>query len=133
MRRGLQQHQTRNHNVSGLGKDLTRRSGASCELCTASGTRLLILEVPPVLADPDIDRCLHVCEVCHEQLLHPKKRDSDHWHCLTRAVWSNEPVVQVVAVWMARELATTTPWIAELLEPLYLTDEQEQWVQAVAF
>lgn len=110
-----------------FGKELTRRSGAACELCEARGVRLAVFEVPPVPEEPDIDHCVFLCETCSDQIEHPKKRDPDHWRCLGKAIWSNEPAVQALAVRLLRDL--NSEWSAELLETLYLDPAVDAWVE----
>ncbi len=130
MSRGFQQHQQRALGLSSFGKELTRRSGSCCELCESCGVKLVIYEVPPVPAEPSPDHCLFICEACEAQIERPKLRDPDHWRCLTRAVWSPLPVAQVMALWMARQLADQ-PWVAELLEQVYLPPEVESWLNSI--
>ncbi len=129
MAKGLHEHQQRHQGLSMFGKDLTRRSGSSCELCEASGFKLEIHVVPPVPVDPDYDHCAFLCQSCIEQLEYPKRRDPDYWHFLSLKVWHEVPAVQVLAVWMCRQLAPDTPWAAELLEQLYLAPEVEAWLE----
>ena len=128
MAKGL--HQQRFQRLNALGKDLTRRSRACCELCEASGVKLVIHEVPPLPVEPELKHCIFICEQCDAQISTPKQRDPDHWRCLLKAVWSQEPAVQVMAVWMAGQLADQ-PWVAELLEQLYLQPEIEQWITTI--
>lgn len=128
MAKGLHEHQQRHQGLSRFGKDLTRRSGASCELCDTQGVKLSIHEVPPVPAEPDYDHCVFLCEQCIEQLEQPKKRDSNYWHFLSLKVWHEVPAIQVLSVWMCRQLASDTPWASELLEQLYLSEEVTDWL-----
>ncbi|MCL6416236.1 phnA protein [Aestuariirhabdus sp. Z084] len=128
MAKGLDQHRAREQALSLLGKDLARRARSCCELCEASGVKLQTFEVSPVPVEPEFERCLLLCDTCHEQLTHPKRVQPDHWRCLGRAVWSTEPVVQVVAVRMARGLATQHDWAQEVLDPLFLEPDIEQWI-----
>jgi len=113
-----------------FGKDLTRRSGACCELCEASGVSLAVYEVPPVPVDPDIAHCVFLCATCRDQIEHPKKRDLDHWRCLGKAIWSQEPAVQALAVRMLRDL--NSEWSDEMLETLYLDPSVSDWVEQMA-
>ncbi|MFT6916373.1 MAG: protein PhnA [Motiliproteus sp.] len=128
MAKGLHDHQLRNQGLSKFGKDLTRRAGSCCELCEAGGVKLSIHEVPPVPVDPDYDYCTFLCEHCIEQLEYPKRRDSDYWYFLSKRVWHEVPAVQVLAVWMCRQLSNDAPWAAELLEQLYLPPEIDAWL-----
>nr|WP_246480198.1 phnA protein [Motiliproteus sediminis] len=109
-----------------FGKDLTRRSGACCELCEASGVGLSVYEVPPIPADPDFEHCIFICDTCRDQIDHPKRRVGDHWRCLGKSIWSSVPAVQAISVKLLSQLQTD--WSAELLETLYLEPEVEAWV-----
>lgn len=130
MAKGLDQHRERLEALSLLGKDLTRRAGSKCELCEASGTKLLIHEVPPVPADPKLEHCIFICEACKEQIEKPKLRDPDHWRCLNTSAWSTEPAVQVAAVYMLNQLKDND-WANDLAETLYLNPEIEAWLQKI--
>ncbi|QXD24965.1 phnA protein [Opitutia bacterium ISCC 51] len=128
MAKGFDQHQQHLQQLSLLGKDLTRRYKASCELGTTSGTSLSIYEVPPISKEPQIDSVLHLCESCFSQLDKPKQIDPNHWRILSETVWSEVPAVQVMAVRLLRHLANKQAWAQEILEGLYLEDELEAWV-----
>lgn len=55
--------------------------------------------------------------------------DANHWRCLNDSMWSQVPVVQVMA-WRALKLLSSQLWAQDLLEMLYLEDENLQWAQA---
>ncbi len=116
------------HDLSILGKDLTRRSHAHCELCDRKGERLSAYEVPPIPNEIDINDTLFICETCLDQILHPKKLDADHWHFLHKTVWHTMPALQVVSVRVLKKLAESTPWASELLDELYLDPDISAWV-----
>jgi protein PhnA len=123
----LEKHQQRVEQLDRFGKDLARRSGRRCELCGSAGVKLKIHEVPPIGQEPDFDRCILICETCQQQIDQPKRMDSNHWHCLSQAAWSDIPAVQVMAVLLLRQLPNQD-WARELLEQLYLTPETEAWL-----
>lgn len=131
MAKGLDKHNARLDALSAFGKDLARRSGSCCELCDASGVKLVIYEVPPVAVDPAFDDCIFICETCHEQLENPKRIETDHWRCLNAPVWSTVPAVQVMAVRMLRQLVPQAPWAEELNEILYLSEDIENRIQDI--
>ena len=130
MAKGRDKHQERQQALSLFGKDLTRRAGSQCELCEASGVKLVITEVPPVPKAPNFDHCLFTCENCREQIDNPRRIDSNHWRCLNKAIWSHLVPVQVTAVLMLRRLAKED-WAAELLDQAYLTDEVQTWLDSI--
>lgn len=111
-----------------LGKELTRRARACCELCEASGVALTPYEVPPAPAEPTIETTLFLCETCLTQIENPRQLDPERWRFVANAVWSDIPAVQVVAVRMLKRLAKSQPWAATIIEEeLYLDDETEAW------
>lgn len=115
--------------LSRFAKDLVRRSGAKCELCENTNVKLSIFEVPPVEIEPHIDDCVFICDACKEQLENPKRVDSNYWRCLNNTLWSDVPVVQVVALRMLSKLAQKGEfWAEELLAMAYPSDEITNWV-----
>ena len=129
MAKGFDQHQEYQQQLALLGKDLTRRSRASCELCTQSGVPLSIFEVPPAPKEPQLDSALHLCETCTNQLKNPKKIDPNHWRILSETVWSEVPAAQVMSVRILKHLSSSQPWAQEILEGVYLEEELESWVE----
>lgn len=130
MAKGYELHQARMMALQGMGKDLARRAKSKCEITGASGVPLWPYEVPPVGESPDIDRTLLVSENCHEMLDHPDRLAGRGWQCLTEAVWSDMPAVQVVAWRMLRELAKREDWAREALQEVFLDPEIEAWAMA---
>ncbi|MFD2230403.1 phnA protein [Alkalimarinus sediminis] len=129
MSKGQEKHQKRLNELLMLGKDLARRAHSKCELCGATGVSLAAYEVPPAPVQPDIDKTLFICSVCTEQIKNPKRMDAHHWHCLSAAVWSTTPAVQVVAVRMLKRLLDREGWAEDLYDQLYLESEVQQWVE----
>ena len=127
MAKGLQKHQERQSALSLLGKDLARRARSKCELCEASGVPLTIYEVDPIPSEPDFEHCVMACDTCREQLANPKRVQPDHWRCLTKAIWSEVPAVQVLALRYLRQLEDQHQWAADTLEIAYLSPEVEEW------
>ena len=122
-------HEARVAEVNVLGKDLARRARSSCELCEAKGVPLRIFEVTPVPTVPDPERCLMLCQECREQVEDARRfRAGEHWRGLAQMVWSDLPVVQVVAVRLLRRLSPSLAWAREALESVDLDDEIEAWV-----
>lgn len=130
MAKGRDKHQDRLQALSLFGKDLTRRANSQCELCEIAGVKLQITEVPPTPKEPDFDHCIFTCETCTEQIANPKRIESNHWRCLNKAIWSNIPAIQVIAVLMLRQLHTQD-WATELLDQAYISDEIESWLSSI--
>ncbi|MBC8127344.1 MAG: phnA protein [Gloeobacteraceae cyanobacterium ES-bin-144] len=129
MAKGYELHQARMMALQGMGKDLTRRAKSKCEITGAAGVSLRAYEVPPVAAEPDIERTLLISEICQEMLDHPARLAGREWQCLAEAVWSEMPAVQVVAWRMLNELAKREDWAREVIEEVFLDPEVEQWAR----
>lgn len=129
MAKGYEEHQNRLRALSSFGKALARRSRSSCELCEASGVKLVVFEVAPIPEEPEYERCIFICQTCQKQIEKPKKMDPHHWRSLYGTVWSEVPAVQVMAVRLLRRLAPSEVWAEELLEQLYLEEEVQEWIE----
>lgn len=130
MAKGYELHQARMMALQGMGKDLARRAKSKCEITGKSGVSLWPYEVPPVGAEPDIDRTLLISEECHEMLDHPDRLAGREWQILAEAVWSEMPAVQVVSWRMLNELAKREDWAREVLEEVFLDPEVEAWAKS---
>jgi len=128
MSKGAEKHQVRVSELNSFGKDLARRSKSHCELCDNHGVKLFIQEVPPIPKQPEFEHCIFICETCQTQVNQPKQRDINHWHCLHSAIWSEVPAVQIMAVLIAQSIADKADYAAELLDQVYLDEEQQAWL-----
>lgn len=104
-------------------KELQKRSGSKCELCSST-ENLTGYEVAP--SDGSVDQSIMVCNVCKEQIEDPKKIEANHWHCLNDSMWSSQPAVQVMAYRMLKRIASEG-WPQDLLDMLYLEDHVKDW------
>ncbi|MBI9053762.1 MAG: PhnA domain-containing protein [Bacteroidales bacterium] len=107
-------------------KELHARSGSKCELCGVEDN-LHVYEVPPV-NNNSLDRCVHVCNKCLDQIENPEKVDSNHWRCLNDCMWNENPAVQVVS-WRMLSRLKSEGWPQGLLDMLYLDEETLAWAQ----
>ena len=131
MAKGHEVHQQRLMALQAIGKDLARRAKSKCEITGESGVRLLPYEVPPVAAEPDLERTLLVSEACLEVLDSPKRlAGRQPWQCLAEVVWSDFPAVQVVAWRMLHELAKREDWARETLDEVFLDEAVEEWAKS---
>jgi len=122
------QHQERQEALTMLGRDLTRRSKARCELCEAAGERLFAVEVEPLPDRPDPDHAVFLCEQCRDGS-DGGKLDPSRWRFLELSVWSEIPAVQVTAVRVCRRLEKAgVGWAADVLDDLYLNPEVAAWL-----
>ncbi|WP_298633900.1 hypothetical protein [uncultured Umboniibacter sp.] len=131
MSKGREKHQARLNELSLFGKDLARRSGRKCELCEASGVALKAVEVEPAPKEPDFDYCVFICDTCDDQLRSPKRRDHNHWRCLTQSVWSETPAIQALSIWLVRQIPED--WATDTVEMIFADDDVMQWADTISF
>ncbi|MDA8975019.1 hypothetical protein N9F50_00370 [Akkermansiaceae bacterium] len=125
MGKGYDENQVRLQTLSSFGKDLARRAKSSCELSQESGVPLKIYEVPPVKGDPDFERCLFLSEKTIASLDKPKTLVPDEWRQLGELIWSELPLVQLMAVRILTYLADEkgANWCREIIDEAYLDEE----------
>jgi protein PhnA len=128
MAKGLETHRERQNKLSLLGKELTRRSRAKCELCTNSGVPLSIYEVPIAPKEPELERVLHLCNACVGQLEKPKSIQPNHWRILSETIWSELPAAQVISVRLLKNIARSEHWAQEILEGAFLDEDLTTWI-----
>ena len=100
---------------------LRQRSDNKCELCK-SATNVALYEVPPQ-DQSNADNTILICSKCLAQIEKREELNSAHWNCLTEAMWSEVPGVQVVAWRMLNRLRNES-WAADNLDMMYLDDER---------
>jgi len=107
---------------------LLQRSGAKCELCGAEEN----LSVYSLLPDNQetADKSVLVCSSCQAQITQTAVMDENHWRCLNESMWSTEPVVQVLAWRLLKQLSATASWAQDLLDMLYLEPEMQSWAES---
>ncbi|MDE0534801.1 PhnA domain-containing protein [Tenacibaculum sp. L6] len=108
-------------------QELQDRSGNQCELC-ASKDDLSIYEVPPI-STGGVDGSLLACSTCVEQIENPEVTDANHWRCLNDSMWSEFRAVKVVA-WRMLHRVKKDGWSQDLLDMLYLEDEDVRFAEA---
>lgn len=108
-------------------EQLMDRSGAKCELCSAT-ENLKVYEVPPV-STGGLDGSLLACETCISQIENPEGTDANHWRCLNDSMWSEHDSIKVVA-WRMLQRLKSEGWPNDLLDMLYLEDETLNWAKA---
>lgn len=106
---------------------LQKRSDNKCELCQ-SAEALKPYEVLPQSRSDENDTIL-ICDTCRAQIEKKAELDNNHWNCLTTAMWSEVPGVQVVAWRMLNRLKQES-WAMESLDMMYLDDETLAWAKA---
>jgi len=123
MGKGYEENQARLAALSSFGKDLARRAKSTCELSGASGVPLRIYEVPPVPKEPSLDRCLMLSDSVIEALSKPASLKADDWRHLTELIWTDQPLVQLMAIRILQHLAPQAPWCQEVIDNAYLDDD----------
>ncbi len=108
-------------------KKLQLRSDGKCELCSSDGN-LNIYNVPP-LSKGTIDDSILACETCVNQIENPDKVDINHWRCLNDSMWSEVAAVQIIA-WRMLTRLRTEGWPQDLLDMMYLDEENLEWAKA---
>ena len=108
-------------------KDLQQRSQSKCELCSST-TQLTIYEVPPSSKGTEEDSIL-ICEICVDQIENPDHVEVNHWRCLNDSMWSEVAAVQVV-VWRMLTRLRSEGWPLDLLDMMYLDEENLAWAKA---
>ncbi len=94
----------------------------TCALCTAP-------DATPLAVSPRADT-VPLCATCRAGV-EDGPQDGPHWRCLTDAVWSENPAVQVLA-WRLLNALPEAVWARETLEIAYLEPEVLEWAQAGA-
>lgn len=128
MAKGLEKHKKRQAILSSFGKDLTRRSGAKCELCETSGVALAAYELLPEPEEPEYENCVFICQECREQIEKPKKMQAEKWRRLIETIWSEVPAVQVMAGRILTHLAPKHGWAQDILDEAYLEEGTQEWI-----
>ena len=106
---------------------LRQRSDNKCELCK-SATNVALYEVPPQ-DQSTADNSILICSKCLAQIEKREELNSAHWNCLTEAMWSEVPGVQVAAWRMLNRLRNES-WAADNLDMMYLDEERLAWAKA---
>jgi len=108
-------------------EQLQNRSGKQCELCT-SKAEVAIYEVKPT-STGGVDGSLLACTTCIDQIDTPENTDANHWRCLNDSMWSEHRAVKVV-VWRMLHRLKNEGWPQDLLDMMYLEDEELRFAQA---
>lgn len=108
-------------------EELHERSGNQCELCTTKND-LKIYEVSPI-STGGVDGSLLACDTCIGQVTDADKTEVNHWRCLNDSMWSEFRAVKVVA-WRMLHRLKNEGWPQDLLDMMYLEDEELRFAQA---
>ncbi len=114
----------RRMNIEAVLKD---RAGGQCELCQASD-ELAVYQVQPV-EQMDVESCALLCVTCRTQIDDKEQTEANHWRCLNDSMWSEVPAVKVLA-WRMLTRLSAEGWPRDLLDMMYLEDDQLTWAKA---
>lgn len=96
---------------------------STCQLCGSTADLTTYLVSPAGVADNEIA----ACPACLTELA-KKEPDGHYWRFLAEAMWSEIPVVQVLA-WRLLTVLSKEAWAADLLDLLYLDDDLLAWAK----
>lgn len=106
-------------------RELMKRSGGKCELSGVTED-LKIYQILPS-RQAGIDESILASATLVNQIENPETMDVNMWRCLNDSMWSEHIPVQVVSWRMLNRLGNT-----ELLEMMYLDEDNLAWAQATA-
>ena len=109
-----------------MDRDLTKRSGGACELCTSTDNLTTYVVTPK--DGSDSANCVLTCAMCNDQLSGKKDLDPNHWRCLNDSMWSEVDAVKVVA-WRTLTDLKSEGWPNDLLEMIYMEEDLENWAK----
>lgn len=110
-----------------IDKKLAERSGEKCELCSSTvGLTTYVVEPGN---EKNLDETIAVCSTCFNQINKTEEMDSNHWRCLNDSMWSEVPAVQVVS-WRMLNRLRSEGWPQDLLDMMYLDEDNLKWAQA---
>jgi len=108
-------------------RELQKRSGGKCEICS-SDENLAVYTVLPSKKE-DIKERVYACKVCTTQIDDAEKTEANHWRCLNDSMWSEHTPVKVIA-WRMLSRLRKEGWTQDLLDMLYLEEDELTWAQA---
>jgi protein PhnA len=108
-------------------KQLIARSGEVCEL-SGSADQLQAYQVEPSEGN-SADEFIWITQNLKDQLEGKIEVVPNDWRCLNDAMWSEVSAVKVVAYRMLDSLKQEG-WPTDLLEMIYLTEEELSWAKA---
>lgn len=105
---------------------LAQRSNQQCELCRSEDNLSAYLVSPK--EGNDVSDYVYACEQCQSQINDPETLNVNHWHGLNESIWSEVSAVKVLA-WRILNLLQKDHGPQDLLDMIYLTDEELSWAK----
>ena len=131
MAKGYDQHMERKNKVNSFGKELTRRAKSKCELCEATGVSLSVFEVPPVKEEPEVERCIFICDECRDKLERIRKAKEIDFRFLSNSMWSEDDMVRALSIVLLKEMSKKYSWAEVILDDLYIDEATEELIQTI--
>ncbi len=131
MAKGYDQHMERKNKVNSFGRELTRRAKSKCELCEATGVSLSVFEVPPVKEEPEVERCIFICDECRDKLERVKKAKENDFRFLSNSMWSEVDMVRALSIVLLKEMSKKYSWAEVILDDLYIDEATEELIQTI--
>lgn len=108
-------------------RELNKRSLNKCELCS-NEVNLMPYQVLPT-KNNDLQDTILACNTCITQIENPEQMEPNHWRCLNDSMWSEQVPVQVLA-WRMLNRLRNEGWPQDLLDMMYLDDDNLEWAKA---
>lgn len=112
-----------------LEREVKKRAEDKCEFC-AHDEHLEIYKVPKTpeyIEGPDT--AVLACKTCVSQFDNEENRDANHWRCLNDSMWSPAAPVQIMS-WRMLHRLKSFGWSQDLIDMMYLDDQQLEWAAA---
>ncbi len=110
-------------------REVKKRAEEKCELC-GQGEHLEIYVVPKTPEYIEgVDSAVLACKKCISQFDDEENRDQNHWRCLNDSMWSPAVPVQIMS-WRMLHRLKLFGWSQDLLDMMYLDDQQLEWAAA---
>ncbi len=110
-----------------LEREINKRSGGNCELCSSTESLQVYAITPQKLGD--INDNIHACSTCVTQIEDSTITEANHWRCLNDSMWSEVSAVKII-VWRMLSRLRKEGWPQDLLDMMYLEEEELNWAQA---
>lgn len=110
-------------------REVRKRAEEKCEFC-GHDEHLAMYVVPKT---PEYiegaETAVLACTTCNSQFDDEENRDANHWRCLNDSMWSPAAPVQIMS-WRMLHRLKSFGWSQDLLDMMYLDDQQLEWAAA---
>ena len=110
-----------------ISTELLDRCQGQCELCQAKTETLETYIVPPKTGE-NVDEQVGLCPDCLTYINEEASLHAEHWRCLTEAIWSPHPAVQVVSYRILKTLENQA-WAQDSLSMIYFDEATQEWAE----